>query len=241
MVLELKRADGVRDALHGVLDWVSEIIHGVYAPLVTLTVMSGFQHAVDNRVAHVDVGRSHVDFCAEHQRAVGDFSVLHVLEQRKTLLHGAVAVLTFHAGLGERAAHFAHLLGRNVVDVSLALFNQLYRRFVHGVEIVGSKVHVAFPAQPLDVGDNRADELVVLFHGVGVVETQVALAAVLDRRAVVVKAYRLCVTDVQVSVRLGRKARDDLAHSALGQVLFDDFFNKVCHIFSPKICLWLFV
>ena len=43
--------------------------------------MSGFKHAVNNRVAHVDVGRRHIDFCAENERAVGNKSVFHVFEQ----------------------------------------------------------------------------------------------------------------------------------------------------------------
>ena len=239
VIFEFERADRVRNALHRVLDGVREIVHRVNAPFVALTVVSSFQHAVNDRVAHIDVGRSHVDLGAEHERSVRDFARFHILEQREALLYRAVAVLALYARLGERAAHFAHLIGRNVVDVSLAFLNQFYRRFVHDVEVVGREVHFAFPPQPLHVRHDRADELVVLFHGIGIVEAQIALAAVLDCRAVIVKAYRLGMTDMQVSVRFGREARDNLAHFALGQVLFDDFFNKVCHIFSPKICVRL--
>src|SRR5690606_29480918 len=83
--------------------------------------------------------------------------------------------------------------------------------------------------------------------GVRVVEAQVTDAAVVARQAEV-DGYALGVADVQVTVRLGREARDDApAVGALAQVLFDDlaeevrrrclagfltqrFFSGACHI-----------
>ena len=63
-------------------------------------------------------------------------------------------------------------------------------------------------AEPADVRFDRVDVLDVLLEGVGVVEAEVAGAAVLLRDAEV-QADRLGVADVEVAVRLGREAGGD--------------------------------
>ena len=66
MVGELERAHGVGDVLDGIRLAVGVVVHGVDAPLVAGAVMRGVQDAVHDRVAHVEVGRGHVDLGAEH-------------------------------------------------------------------------------------------------------------------------------------------------------------------------------
>src|SRR5581483_2959765 len=82
-------------------------------------------------------------------------------------------------------------------------------------------------AQPLDVGADRVDVLDLLLLGVGVVEAEVAAAAVLlgDPE---VEADRLGVADVEVAVGLGGEPRQDLAAVLPGpEVLLDDVADEV--------------
>ena len=60
--------------------------------------------------------------------------------------------------------------------------------------------------EPFDVLDDVVDVLLALCLGVGVVESEVRLAAILLSHAEV-EVHRLHVAGVQVPVRLGREAR----------------------------------
>ena len=84
-------------------------------------MMLGVQDAVHDRIAHVEVRRRHVDLGAQRARAVGKFAGLHALEQIEIFFDGAVAIGAVLAGLGQRAAVFANLLGRQIADIGLAL------------------------------------------------------------------------------------------------------------------------
>ena len=223
----------MRYVFDGVLYRMCEVIQRINAPLIALAMVFGVQNAVNYGIAHIDVGRSHVYFCPQHQRSVAHQSVFHVVKQLQTLLYRAVAVFAFHARLRKSAAHFLHLFGRHVVDVSLALFDELDGALVHSVEIIGRIIHVALPAQPFDVGDNGPDKLVVFLYGIGVVKAQVALAAVFKRRSVIVKTDGLGVSYVQIAVGFGRKTGNDAAYSALGQIFFYNLFNKIGHKLPP--------
>ena len=137
MVLKLQRADGVRDVLDRIRLAVREVVHRIDAPLVAGAMMLGVQNAVHHRVAQVEVGRGHVDFRPQGARAVGKLAGPHALEQIEILFHRAVAIRAFFAGLGQRAAIFAHLLGGEVADVRLAVLDQLDGPFIQLPEIVG--------------------------------------------------------------------------------------------------------
>ena len=80
--------------------------------------------------------------------------------------------------------------------------------------------------EPLHVLGDGIHVLDVLLGRVGVVHAQVADAAELAGDAEV-EADGLGVADVQVAVRLGRKARDHLADATRGQVLLDDLAEEV--------------
>ena len=136
---------------------------------------------------------------------------------------GAIAVWRLPAGLGQRAAVLADLIGREVVDVRLARADELLGPLVELLEVVAGVIEVLAPveAEPADVAHDRVDVLLALLGGIGVVEAQVAAAAELPGHAEV-EADRLGVADVEIAVRLGRKARDHLAAEAAGAVVLDD-------------------
>ena len=112
VVLELERADRVRDALDRVGLPVREVVGRVDAPGVARPRVLRVEDAVQDRVAQVDVGRGHVDPGAQHARAVGELAGAHAREQVEALLDRPVAPRAVAAGLGERAAVLADLVGR---------------------------------------------------------------------------------------------------------------------------------
>jgi hypothetical protein len=61
MVFKLQGAHGVRDLFQRVRLAVGKIIERVDNPLVAGAMMRLAQNAIHHRIAHVQVGRSHVD------------------------------------------------------------------------------------------------------------------------------------------------------------------------------------
>ena len=97
-----------------------EVVHRIDAPGVAGAVMVRAPDAVEHRIAHVDVRRRHVDLGAQHVRAVLELAGAHAREEVEVLLDRPVAVRALAAGLGQRAAVLADLLGAEAVDVGLA-------------------------------------------------------------------------------------------------------------------------
>src|SRR5690606_17050568 len=126
----------------------------------------------------------------------------------------AVAPGRGHAGLGQGAAVGADLFGRLLVDVGVAGFHQGLCELVHVAEVVAGEIQVVVAvglpveAQPVHGVDDGIDVFLVFLLGVGVVEAQVAHAAVVARQPEV-HADALGVADVQVAVGLGREAGAD--------------------------------
>ena len=151
----------------------------------------------------------HVDLGAQHAGAFRKLAGAHAAQQIEALVRRAVAVGAVAAGLGQRAAMLADLLGREVVDIGVARADQVLGPVVELLEIVGGEVRLLAPveAEPAHVALDRNDELVLLLGRVGVVEAQVAAAAEFLRDAEV-QADRLGMADVQIAVRLRREARD---------------------------------
>ena len=180
----------------------------------------------------------------------GELAVLHAHEQVEVLLDRAVAPRRGGARYGYRAAVFAYLLLRLVIDVGQTLADQLQGPFVKLVEVVRGVVLLGpLEAEPLDVALDRIDILDILLDGVRVVEAQVAPSAVFPGQSEV-DADTLGMADMQVAVRLGRET-GLYALFALGDRLFDDLFEEVqrllpafvgfaCHIKYVRInfCVW---
>ena len=81
-------------------------------------------------------------------------------------------------------------------------------------------------AEPAHVALDGVDIFLLFLGRVGVIETQIAMAAELLRHAEV-EADRLGVADMQIAVRLGRKAGDDLLDAAGIEVGLDDVADEV--------------
>ena len=218
MVLKLHRAKRVRDIFQRVALPVREVVERVDAPRVPGALVAAAANAVEHRVAQIDVVGCHVNFRAQHHFAVGVVAVFHAREKFQVFLHAAFAVAAVDARLGQRAAPGANFLGALPVHIGQALFDQLHREVMQLPEVIGGVRDAApFKAEPANVLLNRGRVFRVLFFRVGVVKAQRATPAVIARDAEV-QADRLGVADVQVAVRLRRKARDHRAEFARGQL-----------------------
>ena len=120
MRLELQRADRVGHALDRVGLAVREVVRRVDAPRVAGARVGRVDDPVQDGVAQVDVRRRHVDPRAQHPCAVRELAVAHPREQVQVLVDRPVAPGAVPAGLGQRAAVLADLVGRQIVDVGLA-------------------------------------------------------------------------------------------------------------------------
>jgi len=206
MILELERAQGMRDALERILDRVGIVIHRVDAPGVARAVVMGAQDAVEDRVAHVHIAGGHVDLGAQNHRAIGKFAGLHAGKQVEGLLGAAVAPGAWYARAGQGAATLAHLLGCLLTDIGQTLFDQVAGQVIHFREIVRGKVEAVAPviAEPVDVLLDRLDVFDIFLARVGVIHPQIADAAVFFRGAEI-DHDRLGMADMQVAIRLGRE------------------------------------
>ena len=122
VVLELERAERVRDALDRVGLAVGAVVHRVDAPGVAGAVVGGVQDAVQHRVAQVQVGATPCRSSrAARARRRGTRRRACARSRSRFSSTDAVAVRAVAARLGQRAAVRADLLGGQVVDVGLAL------------------------------------------------------------------------------------------------------------------------
>jgi hypothetical protein len=96
------------------------------------------------------------------------------------------------------------------------------------LEIVGGVIEVLPPvkAEPAHVALDGVDIFLFLLDRIGVVEAQIAVAAELQAQPEI-EADRLGVSDMQIAVRLRRKAGDDLVHAAGRQIGGGDVADEV--------------
>ncbi len=190
----------------------------------------GVADAIEHRVAHVDVRRPHVDPGAQHVGAIGELAGAHPAEQIAILGDAAPAVRRIDAGLGQRAAVLADLIGRERIHIGEPLVDEPFCELVELLVIVRGVVLAIMPveAQPPHVFLDRIDVLDVFLHRVGVVEPEIAASAELlgDTE---VETDGLGVPDVQVAVGLRRKSRHHTAAGdASGQIAGDNLSNEIC-------------
>ncbi len=249
---KLQRAYRVGHPLEVVALAVGKVIHGVDFPGGAGAVVGVIDDAVHDGIAEVHVARRHVDFGAQHARALGKLAGVHAHEEVEILLGRAVAVGRRLAGLGRGTLLRGNLLGALVVDICLALLDEAHGQVKELREIVGGVVLAVGPveAEPVDVFLDGVDILHILLDRIGIVEAQVASAAKLLGHTEI-HAYGLGMADMEVSVGLGRETRvEATAVFAGAQVgihflfyktepagqLFGIFdFGHCCDIFGAKL------
>ena len=216
------------DALQRIANRVREVVHRVDAPLLARAPVLLVEDAVHGGVAHDDVGRRHINLGAQGILSLGKFARAHPAEQIKAFFCGTVAPWRILAGLGQRAAVFAHLLLVQLVHIRQAAPNPVLRDFVALIVIIRSVIQAARPVktQPVNVVLDGFDKLGVFLRGVRIVKAQVALAAEFLRRQEVCN-QRLAVANVHIAVGFGRKPRMHLRVATILQILFDGLPDKI--------------
>ena len=191
--------DGVGDAMGVVVGWIN-------APVGAGLVVGGVADAVEDWVAQVDVGRGHVDLRPQAQLAIGEFAGAHPREQLEALLRVAPAPGAVATGFGQTAAIHPGLLGAQGADIGAPFADQLPGECVQLLEIRRGIAHRAMPAEaePADVVLDGFDKLLAFLEWIGVVEAEVAMAAIFFGEAEI-EADRPGVADVQIAVGLRRK------------------------------------
>src|SRR2546422_7271103 len=160
--------------------------------------------------------------------AVGELAATHALEEVQVLCDAPAAVGALLARLGQGPPVLGDLVRREVVHVRAARSDELDGPVVKLLEVVARVVEVRAPveAEPAHVAHDRVDVLLALLRRVRVVEPEMAAPAELQRQPEV-ESDRLGVADVEVPVRLGRKARDDTLEAAGLEVLDDRVADEV--------------
>ena len=205
------------------------VVERIDAPLVAGAVVRRVADPVDRRIAHVDVGAREVDLEPQHVRAVRKLAGLHPPEEIEILGDAAASVDARPARLGQRAAKRAHLRRGRAVHVGEVVLDEPLGEIVELVVVVGRVIAMRAPVEtePAHRFGDRRLELDVFRRRVGVVEAEVAAAAVLRGQAEI-QDDGLGVSVVQITVRLGRKARDHLAAVfARSVVLGDDGAQEI--------------
>ena len=224
VVLVLEGAEGVRDPLDRVREGVRVVVHRVDAPPVLRSMVRHVADPVERRVAHVHVGRRHVDLRPEDACPIGELAGAHPAEQVQVLLHGSVAVRAVPARLGQGAAVSPDVLGREVVDVGETAPDQLLRPLVQLPEVVGREVEVRAASRSRASGcppGSTRHTPTSSFAGLVSSNRRWHGAAELPSEAEVDRD-RLRVADVEVAVGLGRESRDDAPTPAAGaRILLD--------------------
>ncbi len=228
MILELEGAQRMGDSLDRIRLPVSEVVRRVDAPVRAGARVFGMKDAVEHGIPHVDVSRSHIDPGAKYARTVGEFARAHAGKQIQALVDGAIAVGTVGARFRQRSPVFADFARREIVDVGVAVADQVPAPLVQAFEVVRREIEMFAPveSQPADVFLNAVDVFVLFLGGVGVVESHMAAAAEAPPHAEI-QADGLGVADMEISVGLRRKPGHDSLNAPCGQIASHDISDEV--------------
>ena len=233
MVFKLNRAHRMCNAFQCILNGVCEVIQRINAPLVPLSVVMGAHNAVNGRVAHVHVGRSHVNLGAQRLRAIRELARAHILKQLQVLLYRAVTVRAVFARLGQRTAIFTDFVLCQVADIGLTRLDERNRAVIAGFKVVRAVENAAvghFAGQPLNVLLDRLYILVIFAHRIGVIKAQIELAAIfLGNRPVDINGF--CRANVQIAIRLRRETGVDLLGQTGCNIGINDVGQEIFHFF----------
>ena len=106
---------------------------------ITRLMMRLVADAVNDRIAQVQIRRSHVNLGAQGFLAIGKLARAHARKQIEVFLHAAIAVGAFLAGQLGRAAIAFPFLKRKITNVRVAVADKLHGVIVQLLKITGRK------------------------------------------------------------------------------------------------------
>ena len=176
---KLDRTHRMGNALQSVLNGMRKIVKRIYAPRIPLSVVRHMADTENSGITHNKIGRSHIYLCTESLCAIGKFTVLHTLKQLQIFLNASVAPRGFLARLGKSSAVCGHFVCGKIAHVGFSVLYKLNRIFVAFSEIIAAVKYAArrLKAQPGNIVIDTVNVLYVFFSGVGIVITEIELAA----------------------------------------------------------------
>ena len=121
---ELERTQGMGNSFEEVTLSVGEVVHRIGFPCGACAVVRVFYHTIDDRIAEVHIGISHVNLCTEHHSAFFDFTAIHLFEKFEAFFDRTIPVRTFHTRLGRSSFLLCNLFGSLLIDIC---FSFLYK------------------------------------------------------------------------------------------------------------------
>src|SRR3954447_18126225 len=100
MWYKFKCADTMCDVFDAITLAMCKVIHRVNAPVISCTMMMRMFDAVDDRIPHVHVVGSHINFGAQHFVTVLIHTIFHCTKQLKVFFNGPVPGGAILARLG---------------------------------------------------------------------------------------------------------------------------------------------
>lgn len=230
VVFEFESANRVSDPFNRIALAVCPIVHRVYAPSVTGSMVMSVHDSIKDGVAEIEVGRRHIDLRPQGFGSVGEFPLFHSSKEVKVFFNRAITIRAFATWLRQRSSVLSHLISVEVAHKGDPLANQLACPVVKLFEIVGSvQQFIPLEAEPIDVRFDRIDVLFAFLGRIRIIESKVAVSAIGFGQAEI-KADAFGVPDVQIAIRLRRKSGVDRPASKFlfaRKILFDLDFDEV--------------
>ena len=233
-----------------------KIVHGIYIPLRTRTMVRVFYNPIHNRVAHVHIRRSHIDFRPQYHRTFFKFALIHALEQIEIFFYGTIAIRATYSGLCRCSLLLGDLFRSLLIYISISLLYHTQCQIIQLREIIRCIIKTISPvkAQPVNIFHNRIDIFHIFPGRIGIVKTQITCSSIF-RGNPEIHANSLCMTYMQIAVRLGRKPSIQTPAVFTGsQIGLDSHFYKiqaflfffivfcyVCHSQSFSTCRYTFL
>ncbi len=132
----------------------------------------------------------------------------------------------------QRPPVFADFIGAQIIDIGLALFDQMDGIAIKSFKIVRGKAGLSIPfeAQPAHIFFDRVDIFLFFLDRIGVIKAQVTATTKFLGNAEI-QADRFGMTDMQIAIGFRREAGDDLFDDAIGKIAADLVANKVMAVF----------
>ena len=99
VIFKFQSTDRMGDALNGILNGMSIVIHGIDAPLVAGILVRQMSHTINDGISHIHIGRSHINLCTQCFLSVCKLAVLHILKQLQVFFYGTISVGIVFTGL----------------------------------------------------------------------------------------------------------------------------------------------
>ena len=176
MILKFQRTDGMCNALHRIAQRMCEVIHRVDAPCITGAVMMSMRNPVQNRIAQVDVRRTHIDLGTQNPCSIREFSRTHTAEQIEILFHADAHGKDYSCPARSSVPRSSRICSACQIASTNAFpfLNQQLSAVIHFLEIIRGKAKlVPFKAKPAHILLNGFHILRIFFNRIRIVEAKV--------------------------------------------------------------------